>query len=160
MWSRVPDPMIRLTARLDQPASTETSVTLTLDQRARSRLRVTLDDGREAGIFLARGESLKDGDCLISEEGVRVLVKAASEPVSTVRSRDSQLLARACYHLGNRHVALQIEPGRLSYLQDSVLDEMVCGLGLEVVREDAPFEPEPGAYGGSVHSHGHRHSDH
>ena len=152
--------MIRLTARLDQPMTTEASVTLTLDQRARSRLRVTLDDGREAGIFLPRGESLKDGDCLGSEEGIRVLVKAAGEPLSTIRSADPQLLARACYHLGNRHVALQIEPGQLSYLQDPVLDEMVRGLGLEVVREDAPFEPEPGAYGGSAHSHGHGHSDH
>jgi urease accessory protein len=152
--------MIRLTARLDQPTKTDISVTLTLDQRARSRLRVTLDDGREAGIFLARGETLKDGDCLVSEDGIRVLVKAAGEPLSTVRSRDPPLLTRACYHLGNRHVALQIEPGRLSYLQDPVLDEMVCGFGLEVVREDAPFEPEPGAYGGSSHSHGHGHSDH
>jgi len=80
--------MIRLTARLDQPMTTEASVTLTLDQRARSRLRVTLDDGREAGIFLARGESLKDGDCLVSEEGIRVLVRAASEPLSTVQCRN------------------------------------------------------------------------
>jgi urease accessory protein len=76
------------------------------------------------------------------------------------------LLARACYHLGNRHVALQIEPGRLCWLRDHVLDAMVVGLGLRVTQIDAPFEPEPGAYGGGQghghargpdHAHGHRH---
>ena len=86
-------------------------------------------------------------------ERIAVLVKAAREPVSTVLSLDPQLLARACYHLGNRHVALQIEPGRLRYLQDHVLDEMVRGLGLEVIVEEAPFEPESGAYGGPAHAH-------
>ena len=145
--------MIRLTKKLDRPTQTNASVTLTLDQRVRSRLRGTLDDGREAGIFLERGESLKNGDCLVSEERIAVLVKAAREPVSTVFSLDPQLLARACYYLGNRHVALQIEPGRLRYLQDHVLDEMVRGLGLEVVVEEAPFEPESGAYGGPAHAH-------
>jgi urease accessory protein len=76
-----------------------------------------------------------------------VRVEAASERVSTVRSDDPLRLSRACYHLGNRHVALQIEPGRLRYLHDRVLDDMVRSLGLEVDTEDAPFEPEPGAYG-------------
>ena len=130
-------------------------MTLTLDQRGRSRLRVRLDDGREAGVFLARGDSLKRGDLLASDDGLVVRVAAAHERLSTVVSPDSHLLARACYHLGNRHVALQIEPGRLRYLHDHVLDDMVRGLGLAVTLEDAPFEPEPGAYGGPAHAHGH-----
>jgi urease accessory protein len=149
--------MIHLTRKVDDPAAPAASVTLTLDQRVKSRLRVVLDDGREAGIFLERGQTLKDGDCLVSEGGLAVLVKAAPERLSTVVSEDPFLLARACYHLGNRHVALQIEPGRLRYLHDHVLDDMVRGLGLSVSVEEAPFEPESGAYGGAGHPHGHGH---
>jgi urease accessory protein len=152
--------MIRLTTKAREPMRPEAAVTLTLDQRVKSRLRVLLDDGREAGIFLERGETLKDCDCLVSDEGLVVLVKAAPERLSTVASEDSHLLARACYHLGNRHVALQIEPRRLRYLHDHVLDDMVRGLRLEVTVEDAPFEPEPGAYGGGAHAHGHEHHEH
>lgn len=149
--------MIRFSKRLDRSAEADASLALTLDQRVKSRLRVVLDDGRDAGVFLDRGESLKDGDCLVSEDGLVVRVEAAREQVSTVLSQDPHLLARACYHLGNRHVALQIEPGRLRYRHDHVLDDMVRGLGLDVCLEDAPFEPEPGAYGGSAQGHGHHH---
>jgi urease accessory protein len=147
--------MIVLSRKLEHAGQADTVVSLTLDQRVKSRLRVTLEDGREAGIFLERGERLRDGDCLISQDGLIVRVRSAPERVSTAVSGDPHLLARACYHLGNRHVALQIEPDRLRYLHDHVLDDMVRGLGLSVVVEDAPFEPEPGAYGGTVHSHGH-----
>lgn len=152
--------MIRLTRKLDRTTEAGATLTLTLDQRAKSRLRAVLDDGREAGIVLERGVALKDGDCLVGDEGLVVRVKAAPERVSTVLSRDPHSLARACYHLGNRHVALQIEPGRLRYLHDHVLDDMVRALGLTVRVEDAPLEPEPGAYGGSAgaQGHGHRHS--
>jgi urease accessory protein len=150
--------MLRLVAKRPETASAETSVTLTLEQRAKRRLRVVLADGREAGILLPRGDSLKAGDCLVSEEGLVVRVLAAAERVSTVRAQDPLVLARVCYHLGNRHVALQIEPGRLSYLHDHVLDDLVRGLGLEVSIEERPFEPEPGAYGGSSgHGHGQGH---
>lgn len=149
--------MIRLTRKLEKPTEAAATLTLTLDQRAKSRLRAVLDDGREAGIFLERGGTLRDGDCLASEDGFVVQVKSAAERVSTVAAQDSQLLARACYHLGNRHVALQIDPGRLRYLHDQVLDRMVRRLGLDIVVDDAPFEPEPGAYGGTSHGQGHRH---
>jgi urease accessory protein len=147
--------MIRLARKATGPVAPGATLALNLDQRVKSRLRVVLDDGREAGIFLDRGESLKDGDCLVSDEGLVVRIQAASECLSTVESQDPHLLARACYHLGNRHVALQIETGRLRYLHDHVLDEMVRGLGLEVKVENAPFEPEPGAYGGTGHGQGH-----
>jgi urease accessory protein len=104
---------------------------------------------------------LKEGDLLRSEEGCRVRVKAANETLSTIRCDDPHLLARACYHLGTRHVSIQIEPDRVSFLHDHVLDDMLRGLGLTVEVIETPFEPEPGAYGGSAekgHHHGHDHN--
>ncbi len=141
-----------------------TTLTLPLEKRIRSRLRVTLDDGSDAGVFLERGQTLRDGDLLADASGEIVQVIAAAEPVSEVRCGDTLLLARACYHLGNRHVALQIVDGLLRYQHDHVLDDMLRGLGLHPGFVEAPFEPEPGAYGGSAqghsHSHGHGHDDH
>lgn len=148
--------MIHLTRKLPAPAPAATSVTLTFDQRQRRRLRVLLADGREAGILLERAEGLRDGDCLASEDGLVVAVRAAAESLSCAPCEDPLRLARACYHLGNRHVALQIGPGGLCYLHDHVLDDLVLGLGLAVTREQAPFEPEPGAYAGAQ-AHGHHH---
>ena len=100
--------------------------------------------------------TFQDGDLIISDDGKTLVeIKAATETVSTVKCNDPLLLAKACYHLGNRHVPLQINATTLHYQHDHVLDEMVKGLGLEVICEDAPFEPEPGAYGGGGHhSHG------
>ncbi len=154
--------MIQLTRRLDVPASPTRSLTLTLEQRARSRLRVTLDDGSPAGLFLPRGGVLRHGDCIASEDGCVVEVRAAAETLSTARCDDPVQLARACYHLGNRHVPVEIGDGVLRYRHDHVLDAMVCGLGLSVVVEDRPFEPEWGAYSadrGHEHGHGHHHPD-
>jgi urease accessory protein len=147
---------IRLTRRIASAERIDAILHLTCEQRARSRLRARLDDGREVGILLARGECVSSHDLLGSEDGTVVEVRAADEPVSTARSEDPTLIARAAYHLGNRHVSLEIRPGRLRWLRDHVLDGMIEGLGLEVVREHAPFEPEPGAYGGSA-GHGHAH---
>jgi urease accessory protein len=157
--------MLKLTQRVDS-GTASTTLTLPLDQRIRSRVKVTLDDGSEAGLFLPRGSILRDGDLVASIDGVIVEVRAAPETVSTVSSRDPHLLARACYHLGNRHVPLQIAPGFVRYQHDHVLDDMVRGLGLEVSVELAAFEPEPGAYGdyghgpGHGHQHGHAHEHH
>ena len=149
--------MIRLTRKITEPFTPQTTVTLPLHSRIKSRLRVTLDDGREAGLFLERGTTLKDGELLSSDDGLIVQVRAGNETLSTVRSNDPLLLARACYHLGNRHMTIQILPGILRYLHDHVLDDMLRGMGLEVNIEQAPFEPEPGAYGGSADGHGHSH---
>lgn len=150
--------MIELTKRLKDKQQADTTLTLPLESRIKSRLRATLDDGREAGLFLERGLTLKDGDLLASEDGTIVEIKAAEETVSQVTCTDNLLMARACYHLGNRHVALQINSNMLSYLHDHVLDDMLKGLGLEVNVLMAPFEPEPGAYntnGGGHHHHSH-----
>ena len=136
------------------------SVTLSFDQRVKSRLKVELDNGEAAGLFLPRGCILKHGDRIVAESGEVVAVRAADETVSTVYVIDPVLMARACYHLGNRHVALQIDADFVRYQHDHVLDEMVEGLGLSVICEQAPFEPEAGAYHGGGHSHSHHESDH
>ncbi len=145
-----------LTRRLPDTDAVTTSAHLTLDQRSRSRQRIRLDDGREAGILLPRGEVLRHGDMLGSENGLAVRILAAAEPLSCAESGNPLLLARACYHLGNRHVALQIEPGRLCWLRDHVLSDMVRGLGLDVTKIEGPFEPEAGAYRDG-HLHGRDH---
>lgn len=131
------------------------TLTLPFEARQKSRLRTRLDSGEEAALYLERGHILRHGDRLQTAEGFLVEILAAPESVSTVRSDDPLQLARACYHLGNRHVALQIGPGWARYLHDHVLDDMVRGLGLEVIHEHAPFEPEAGAYQGGHHHHHH-----
>ncbi|HKS12554.1 MAG TPA: urease accessory protein UreE [Pseudomonas sp.] len=150
--------MIVLTRRITEGAAPTGSVTLSVDARIKSRLRVRLDDGRDAGLMLERGHLLRGGELLGDEQGAHVIrVLAAPEAVSTVRCADPLLLARAAYHLGNRHVPLQIEPGLLRYQHDHVLDDMLRGLGLAVEAEQAPFEPEAGAYQSAPHGHGHGH---
>jgi urease accessory protein len=149
--------MIELTHLIDTAATADGRVTLPIEQRVRSRLRVKLDDGREAGLFLPRGTLLRGGDRLVSDEGEVIEIVAAAETVSTVHSNDIILLTRAAYHLGNRHIPLQVEDGWLRYQHDHVLDDMLRQMGLEVVVEQAAFEPEAGAY--QQAAHGHHHSD-
>ncbi|CDT26128.1 urease accessory protein UreE [Vibrio sp. 10N.222.51.C8] len=132
-------------------------LSLPIDSRIKSRLKVMLDDGRNAGLFLPRGHILRGGEQLSSECGLVVEVKAAPETVSTVYCEDLLLLTRVAYHLGNRHVPLQVEAGWVRYQHDHVLDEMVEGLGAKVTTEKQPFEPEGGAYGGRSGGHHHHH---
>lgn len=152
--------MIRLTERLPPGEAAAASLTLPFETRQRSRFRARLDDGREVGVMLPRGgEPLRGGDRLCGEDGVVVRVAAAMERVSTAFHRDPRGVARAAYHLGNRHVRLEVGDTWVRYLHDHVLDEMVAGLGLRVFPEQAPFEPEAGAYaGGHDHGHGHAHA--
>ncbi|WP_144967103.1 urease accessory protein UreE [Pseudomonas sp. DE0010] len=152
--------MLVLTRRITDPGTHAVTgtVTLDVDSRIKSRLRVTLDDGREAGLMLERGHLLRGGELLTDATGSQLIrVQAAAEAVSTVRCADPHLLARAAYHLGNRHVPLQIEPGLLRFQHDHVLDDMLRGLGLTVEAEQAPFEPEAGAYQSTPHTHAHGH---
>jgi urease accessory protein len=128
---------------------------LPFELRQKSRLRARLKSGMEVGLFLERGVVLRGADLLLAEDGTVIEVVAASETVSTVRDGDATRLAKAAYHLGNRHVPVEIGAGWLRYGHDHVLDDMVRGMGLAVIVEQAPFEPEAGAYG---HSHGHGHS--
>ncbi len=111
-----------------------------------------LSSGEEVGLILERGSILRGGDLLLAEDGRVVAVVAQPETVSTASASDPWSLCRASYHLGNRHVALQIGDGWVRYQHDHVLDDMVRGLGLQVIVEEAPFEPEAGAYGGHSHT--------
>jgi len=151
--------MLEITERIEGYTGTySTSLTLPFDQRQKSRLRVTLDNGSEASLILNRGVVLRHGDLLRSACGEVIEVRASLESVSVVREPNSHLLSRACYHLGNRHVPLQIGDGSLCYLHDHVLDDMVRSLGLVVVHQEASFEPESGAYkNDSKHQHTHEH---
>ena len=147
--------MLKLTSFDNGGDAAYSSATLPLEQRVKSRLKITLDNGESAGLFLNRGSTLRDGDRLRAESGEIIEIRAASESVSTLYLDNPLQIARACYHLGNRHVPLQIEPGFIRYQHDHVLDDMLATLGMQVVTEQAPFEPEAGAYGG--HHHGHAH---
>lgn len=133
-------------------------ITLTFHQREKSRLKATLPSGEEIGLFLTRGTVLKAGDVLSNEQNQLLEVVAANETVSTITADDSHLLLRIAYHLGNRHVPLQVETNWLRYGHDHVLDDMVTLLGGHVSVEKQPLQPEAGAYGGG-HSHGHSHDD-
>jgi urease accessory protein len=154
--------MLTVRQRLNALASTARSpaaeqLVLPFELRQKSRLRARLASGQEVGLFLERGVVLRGGDLLLADDGTVVEVVAALETVSTVRDSDATRLVRAGYHLGNRHVPVEIGEGWLRYGHDHVLDDMVRGMGLSVMVEQAPFEPEAGAYG---HSHGHQDHTH
>ncbi|HKY02689.1 MAG TPA: urease accessory protein UreE [Burkholderiales bacterium] len=126
---------------------------LPFEQRQKSRLLATLSTGEDAALFLPRGTILRDGDWLRAKDGRIVLVVAQPEKVMQVTCVNSHALCRAAYHLGNRHVPLQIGPGWLRFEADNVLQEMLVGLGAKVEEIEAPFEPEAGAYSSQSHSH-------
>ena len=121
--------------------------------RLRSRVHAIADDGRAVTIVLPRHARLLIGQQVTSTEGALLEIRAAPEAVSTVYGAEAHLRARLCYHLGNRHVAVQIGDGWLRYLRDHVLDDLVQQLGADITHETAPFEPEAGAYASSSHSH-------
>ena len=145
--------MLSIVAKASGDRAADVDLELPFELRSKSRLRTQLATGEEVGVVLERGTVLRGGDRLQADDGRVVRVVAAAENVSTVRASDPWLLARAAYHLGNRHVALQVGDGWIRYLHDHVLDDMVRGLGFEVTLESAPFEPEAGAYGAHSHSH-------
>ena len=150
--------MLKITEKLAAPLTPSESLTLPFEKRQKSRLRVSLDNNHEAALMLERGSVLRHGELLRADNGLVVEVRAANEEVAVISTEDSFLLARACYHLGNRHVPLQIGEGWLRIQRDHVLEEMVQSLGLFVKHECAPFQPESGAYSGhSNHSHSHPH---
>ena len=148
--------MVTLTELAGPETVYDDVVTLPYQLRQKSRLSTKTDQGVDIGVILPRGQALRADFILTGVDEFGVLIKAAYEPVSVLRCEDMLAFAKACYHLGNRHVSLQIEPGpfgggEFRYLQDHVLDHLVEGLGLTVVHEQLPFEPENGAY----HNHAH-----
>lgn len=148
--------MLVFTQRIDHVHEYSHTLTLAYELRKKARIKTKLDSGEEVGIMLPRGLVLRGGDGLQSDDGVIVKVIAAAEEVSVAQSDNKLLLAKAAYHLGNRHMPLQVEENYLIYLKDHVLDEMVENLGLKIGHEMRAFEPESGAYSThSNHSHSH-----
>ncbi|NDG75564.1 MAG: urease accessory protein UreE [Synechococcaceae bacterium WB8_1B_136] len=128
---------------------------LTADQRTSSRGHRRTACGLDLVLQLPRGAALVPGDLLASADGQwHVKVEAAAEPLLRVRSTDPLALLQAAYHLGNRHVAMELQPHQLLLLQDSVLEDLLRQRGLQVERLLAPFQPEAGAYAGVGHHHG------
>jgi len=140
-----------------------TSVELDWDTRQKSRFDATDSGGRALGVFLPRGSVVRGGDVLVGEDGSLVKVVAAPQPVLVVRACAEHGtpfdLARAAYHLGNRHVAVELKPDHLKIEPDHVLAEMLGRMHLIVGKAEEAFEPEGGAYQAeSVHTHhGHEH---
>ena len=119
---------------------------LPFDRRQKSRQRAALESGEEVAIALARGEVLRGGDLLVAPGGEIIQVVAETERVMQAECGSSEALARVAYHLGNRHVPLQVGAGWVRFAADDVLAKMVERLGAQVTALDAPFEPEAGAY--------------
>jgi urease accessory protein len=145
--------MLRITARAAPGVLVNVTLTLPFERRAVTRQQVILDDGRVAGLFLPRGDVLRDGDRLQADDGVVVRVTAAPEAVYRVRASNARELARIAYHLGNRHVPVEVGEGAaaglLKLARDHVLRDMIEGLGGIVDEALEPFEPVSGAYGHS-----------
>ncbi|MGV3582438.1 MAG: urease accessory protein UreE [Methylophilus sp.] len=146
--------MLNITQRISLAEKIDDYIELPFDLRQKSRLRVTTQSGIDAALFLDRGVILRGGDLLKSDGGLVMQIVAAQEPVYDVVAPTPKALMCAAYHLGNRHVPLQVGDHWLRLEQDYVLKEMLLGLGMSVSEKLAPFEPEAGAYGGG-HRHGH-----
>ena len=141
-----------------------TTVELDWDVRQKSRFAATDSAGRELGIFLPRGTLVRGGDVLVAEDGSMVRVIAAPQPVLVITHCNSHGtpfdLTRAAYHLGNRHVPIELQPDHLKIEPDHVLADMLRAMHLIVTEQSLPFEPEGGAYAaghGGGHDHGHSH---
>ena len=140
------------------------SVTLDWDTRQKSRFDATDSTGRPLGVFLPRGTVVRGGDVLVAEDGSLIRVEAAPQAVLRITACTEHGspfdLTRAAYHLGNRHVPIELQPDHLKIEPDHVLADMLRAMHMTVVTVSEPFEPESGAYGdhgGSSHGHGHTH---
>lgn len=166
--------MLHVNKRLPQgrglaPALLRRAATVELDwdTRSKSRFDVTDSAGRHLGVFLPRGQVLRGGDVLVAEDGSLVRVLAAPQPVLRVSAcaehGSAHDLSRAAYHLGNRHVALEVQSLLLQLEPDPVLAQMLRAMHLIVTEVSAPFEPESGAYERDApaqgHDHDHDHDD-
>jgi len=146
--------MIELKSRAVAGSVASERLKLPFDLRQKSRLRTQLMSGEDAWLLLARGEILRGGDQLQGSDGRIVEVVAEPEQVLHIICADNTALAKAAYHLGNRHVPVQVGDGFLRIAADHVLADMLRGLGASLTAMTASFEPEAGAYGG-----GHRHHE-
>ncbi|CAB5664315.1 Urease accessory protein UreE [Comamonas aquatica] len=140
------------------------TVELDWDVRQKSRFAATDSQGRELAIFLPRGQAVRGGDVLVAEDGSLIRAIAAPQRVLKITACATHGtafdLVRAAYHLGNRHVPIELQPDHLKIEPDHVLADMLRSLHMTVVAADLPFEPEGGAYGGHVTHDGHSHHHH
>ena len=148
--------MLEIKAKLKIPrgaykVEVKDRLVLAFDERAKSKLRTKLESGAEVALDLPRGEVLRGGDLVTASDG-RV-VEVVSRPENLLHIETAEL-ARVAYHLGNRHVPVQVGRDFLRIAADHVLEDMVKKLGAKVSSVEAPFEPESGAYAG-----GHRHDE-
>ncbi|HUH91749.1 MAG TPA: urease accessory protein UreE [Casimicrobiaceae bacterium] len=146
--------MLIVERRIAPQAQVDAELWLSFEERRKARQRLRLVSGEEAALFLDRGAVLRGGDCLQATDGRVLRIVAAAEALMEVRTPDPTLLARAAYHLGNRHCPVEIREGAIRFPADRVLAEMLSGFGLEAKPVSAPFEPEAGAYAGGHHHSG------
>lgn len=147
--------MLTLTTKIERVESIFAQLVLPYELRENSRLRTALASGEEVAIFTTRGTVLRGNDLLKGDDGRVVQIVAAQEPTYRITCSTPHDLLRCAFHLGNRHTQTQVGAGFLRIYQDSVLKEMLEGLGATVVEESAQFEPESGAYSGGGHHHHH-----
>src|SRR4051794_30510543 len=152
----------RATRILPNGRWTETSasatVTLAFDDRYRRRIQLTDDAGVPFLLDLARPAVLADGDGLLLDDGGIIAVRAAAEDLAEVAAEIPGALVRIAWHLGNRHLPVQLLPDAIRLRWDPVIVDMLHGLGARVARIQAPFDPESGAYAGGGHAPSHAHS--
>lgn len=153
--------MLTLHSKIDTARTIDGELVLPYELREKSRLRAQLASGEDVAVFTVRGTVLRDGDLLKGDDGRVVKIVAAREATYRVDCSTPRELLRCAFHLGNRHTQAQVagDPARgfLRIRKDTVLKEMLEGLGASVTEELAPFEPESGAYGGGHHHHGDDH---
>ena len=136
------------------------TLTLDFDARHRRRIRLTADQGEDLLLDLPKAVAMADGDGLQLEDGRWLKVQAAAESIVEIRHKDPHQLTRLAWHLGNRHLPTEIRDYVLRIRPDHVIEDMLHGFGAELVKLQAPFQPEGGAYGSHDHSHsgsGHHH---
>jgi len=127
------------------------SITLDAEARHRRRVVMTGDRGTVFMLDLPKATPLRNGDGLLLDDGAMVRVTGKAEPLVEIAANNAEALARLAWHLGNRHTDVQIVDGRLRIRRDHVLEDMLRGLGARLTAIEAPFDPEPGAYGRHDH---------
>lgn len=156
--------MLTLHTKVEAAGKIDGELVLPFELREKSRLRALLLSGEEVAVFTVRGTVLRNGDLLKGDDGRIVKIVAAKEATYRVECATSRDLLRCAFHLGNRHTQAQVDgtpdQGFLRIRRDTVLKDMLEGLGATVTEEQAPFEPESGAYGAGHHHHGDDHHHH
>ena len=147
---------VRPAGRWDAAAAID-SIALDAHERHRRRVVLRCDRGTTFLLDLPQATALRDGDGLVLDDGAIVRIVGAPEPLVDVAAADAHELARLAWHIGNRHVDVQIVGDRLRIRRDHVIEDMLRGLGARLSPLEAPFDPEHGAY---EHHHGHGHGHH